>query len=119
MTYLPGPECLRSVAKRCGAACPRALTSTRLKKHAATLFTVLSVADTDAEQLDIVLGHHAGVHTEWEGLPEQTLQLAMVSKLLEALELGRGAGLRGCTLDEVDVHPDGWSLTSPALHPSW
>lgn len=93
--------------------------STRLKKHAATLFTVLSVADTDAEQLDIVLGHHAGVHTEWEGLPEQTLQLAKVSKLLEALELGRGAGLRGHTLDEVDVHPDGWSLTSPALHPSW
>lgn len=119
MTQLPGPECLLSVAKRCGAACPRALTSTRLRKHAATLSTVLSVADTDAEQLDIVLGHHAGVHTEWEGLPEQTLQLAMVSKLLEALELGRGAGLRGRTLGEVDIHPDDWSLTSPALHPSW
>lgn len=110
MTHYRGSDCFRSFAKQCGAACPRTLTSTKLRKHAATLSTVLNMTNTEMDQLANFLGHDIRVHREYYRLPEKTLQLAKVSKLLMALEQGRVAEFSGKTLDEVEIHPDGMSF---------
>lgn len=110
MTHFRGSDCFRSFAKQCGAACPRTLTSTKLRKHAATLSTVLNMTNTEMDQLANFLGHDIRVHREYYRLPEKTLQLAKVSKLLMALEQGRVAEFSGKTLDEVEIDPDGMSI---------
>ncbi|XP_054483191.1 uncharacterized protein LOC129116215 [Anoplopoma fimbria] len=105
-THLRGSDCLRAFAVACGAKCPKALTSTRLRKHAATLSTVLNMTDTEMDQLANFLGHDIRVHREFYRLPEKTLQLAKVSKLLMALEQGRLAEFHGQNLDEITIGPD-------------
>ncbi|KAL1250632.1 hypothetical protein QQF64_018428 [Cirrhinus molitorella] len=62
MTHFRGSDCLRGFAKVCGAKCPKALTSTRLRKHAATLSTVLNMTDTEMDQLANFLGHDIRIH---------------------------------------------------------
>ncbi|XP_059426103.1 uncharacterized protein LOC132160437 [Carassius carassius] len=106
MTHFRGSDCLRGFAKACGAKCPKALTSTRLRKHAATLSTVLNMTDTEMDQLANFLGHDIRIHREFYRLPEKTLQLAKISKVLMALEQGRLAEFDGKNLDEIRIDPD-------------
>ncbi|XP_056118254.1 uncharacterized protein LOC130095524 [Rhinichthys klamathensis goyatoka] len=106
MTHFRGSDCLRGFAKVCGAKCPKSLTSTRLRKHAATLSTVLNMTDTEMDQLANFLGHDIRIHREFYRLPEKTLQLAKISKVLMALEQGRLAEFHGKNLDEIGIAPD-------------
>ncbi|XP_051502746.1 uncharacterized protein LOC127411307 isoform X2 [Myxocyprinus asiaticus] len=106
MTHLRGSDCLRGFAKACGAECPKSLTSTRLRKHAATLSTVLNMTDTEMDQLANFLGHDIRIHREFYRLPVKTLQLAKISKVLMALEQGRLAEFHGKNLDEIGIDPD-------------
>uniref|UniRef100_A0A1A8FTH6 Si:ch73-211l13.2 n=3 Tax=Nothobranchius korthausae TaxID=1143690 RepID=A0A1A8FTH6_9TELE len=106
MTHFRGSDCLRVFATACGAKCSKSLTSTRLRKHAATLSTVLNMTDTQMDQLANFLGHDIRIHREFYRLPEKTLQLAKISKVLMALEQGRLAEFHGKNLDEVQIDPD-------------
>ncbi|XP_067234422.1 uncharacterized protein [Chanodichthys erythropterus] len=106
MTHFRGSDCLRGFAKACGAKCPKSLTSTRLRKHAATLSTVLNMTDTEMDQLANFLGHDIRIHREFYRLPEKTLQLAKISKVLMALEQGKLAEFHGKNLDEIGIDPD-------------
>ncbi|XP_049327921.1 uncharacterized protein LOC125787558 [Astyanax mexicanus] len=105
-THFRGSDCIRGFAKACGAKCPESLTSTRLRKHAATLSTVLNMTDTEMDQLANFLGHDIRIHREFYRLPEKTLQLAKISKVLVALEKGRLAEFQGKNLDEIGIDPD-------------
>ncbi|XP_030205740.1 uncharacterized protein LOC115538217 isoform X1 [Gadus morhua] len=106
MTHFRGSDCIRGFAKICGAKCPKSLTSTRLRKHAATLSTVLNMTNTEMDQLANFLGHDIRIHREYYRLPEKTLQLAKISKLLMALEQGRLAEFHRKNLDEIGIGPD-------------
>lgn len=83
------------------------MTSTRLRKHAATLSTVLNMTDTQMDQLANFLGHDIRIHRQFYRLPEKTLQLAKISKVLMALEKGKLAEFHSKNLDEIDIDPDG------------
>lgn len=107
MSHLRGSDCIRDFAKACGAKCPKALSSTKLRKHAATLSTVLNMTDTDMDQLANFLGHDIRIHREFYRLPDKTLQLAKISKVLLALESGRLAEFHGKNLDEITIDPNG------------
>ncbi|XP_041833038.1 uncharacterized protein LOC121634460 [Melanotaenia boesemani] len=106
MTHFRGSDCLRTFAKACGAKSSRSLTSTKLRKHAATLSTVLNMTDTEMDQLANFLGHDIRIHREFYRLPEKTLQLAKISKVLMALENGRLAEFHGKNLDEIQIDPE-------------
>ncbi|CAM4558620.1 unnamed protein product [Leuciscus chuanchicus] len=106
MPHFRGSYCIRGFAKACDAKCPKSLTSTRLRKHAATLSTVLNMTDTEMDQLANFLGHDIRIHCEFNQLPEKTLQLAKISKVLMALEQGRLAEFHGNNLDEIGIDPD-------------
>ncbi|XP_026120818.1 uncharacterized protein LOC113100254 [Carassius auratus] len=57
-------------------------------------------------QLANFLGHDIRIHREFYRLPEKTLQLAKISKVLMALEQGRLAEFHGKNLDEIGIDPD-------------
>ncbi|XP_036379353.1 uncharacterized protein LOC118774233 isoform X4 [Megalops cyprinoides] len=106
MSHFRGSDCMRIFAKACGAKSPDALTSTKLRKHAATLSTVLNMRDTEIDQLANLLGHDIRIRREYDCLSEKTLQLAKVNKILMALEQGRLAEFKGKNLDQINMDPN-------------
>ncbi|XP_056331763.1 uncharacterized protein LOC130243570 [Danio aesculapii] len=57
------------------------------------------------DQLANFLGHDIRVHREFYRLPESTLQLAKISKVLIAMEKGRLPELQGKGLDGITIDP--------------
>ncbi|XP_014873036.1 uncharacterized protein LOC106936497 [Poecilia latipinna] len=102
--YLRGSDCIRQLVSQCsGLKDSTALTSTKLRKHIATLSTVLNLKTTELDQLADFLGHNIAVHRKHYRLPEGTVQLAKVSKVLLALEQGRLGEYKGKSLDEIHL----------------
>ena len=100
-------DCLRRFAAESGARNPSTLTSTKLRKHVATMSQMLALRKNELDLLATFLGHNIDVHREFYRLPEQTLQVAKVSKLLLAMEHGETRSLQGRNLDDVDVNVPG------------
>ncbi len=109
-SYYRGSDCLRHFAKVCGAKSPESLTSTKLRKQTGTLSQVLNLRNTELDQLADFLGHDIRVHRQFYRLPEGTLQLAKISKVLMALERGCLAEFKGRTLDDINIDPEGTNL---------
>lgn len=107
MSSYRGSDCLRYFASTCGAKRPDTLTSTKLRKQTATLSQILNLSNTELDQLANFLGHEIRVHRQFYRLPEGTLQLAKISKVLMALEQGRLAEFKGKSLDDIAIDPEG------------
>ncbi|KAJ4935949.1 hypothetical protein JOQ06_017474, partial [Pogonophryne albipinna] len=58
---------------------------------------------TELDQLADFLGHNIEVHRKHYRLPEGTLQLAKINKVLLALEQGRIGEYKGMNLDEIHI----------------
>ncbi|XP_069387984.1 uncharacterized protein [Paralichthys olivaceus] len=58
------------------------------------------------DQLANFLGHDIRIHRKFYRLPDKTLQLAKISKILLALENGRLAEFHGKNLDEITIDPN-------------
>ncbi|XP_077073859.1 uncharacterized protein LOC143738123 [Siphateles boraxobius] len=106
VSHYRGSDCIRYFVKACGAKNPLSLTSTKLRKHVATLSKVLNLNDTELDQLADFLGHDIRVHRQFYRLPEGTLQLAKISKILMALEQGRLSEFKGMSLDDINIAPN-------------
>ncbi|KAL2085049.1 hypothetical protein ACEWY4_020567 [Coilia grayii] len=119
MTYFRGSEYINHFAHACGAQHPENLTSTKLRKHIATLSKVLNLSNTELDQLADFLGHDIRIHRQFYRLPEGTLQLAKISKVLMALETGRLFEFKGKSLEDINIDPDGkiqkWFCNWPVL----
>nr|XP_029137256.1 uncharacterized protein LOC114921443 isoform X1 [Labrus bergylta] len=104
-TRLRGSDCIRELARSCGAQKPEAFSSTKLRKQVATLSRVLNLNDTEQDLLADFLGHDIRVHRKFYRLPEGTLHLAKISKVLMACEQGRLADFKGKSLDQISISP--------------
>ncbi|XP_066515340.1 uncharacterized protein [Hoplias malabaricus] len=100
-----GSDALREYAEACGARNPTALSSTKLRKQIATLSTVLNLKENEMDQLANFLGHDIRIHRQYYRLPESTLQLAKMSKLLIAMERGALSEIQGVQLDDIVIDP--------------
>ena len=107
MSFFRGADVLRELVTQCGLKHPEAMTSTKLRKQLATLSTVLNLKTTEVEQLADFMGHNIRVHDKFYKLPESTLQLARVSKVLMAMEQGRVGDFQGMDLDQIHIDPKG------------
>lgn len=106
VSHLKGSECLRKFAKECGAQEPEKLCSTSLRKHIATMSQILNLNENELDVLARFMGHDIKVHREYYRLPDETLQIAKVSKLLLRMEKG-GYGLTaGQSLDSIELEED-------------
>ncbi|XP_029685193.1 uncharacterized protein [Takifugu rubripes] len=101
-----GGECLKKFTQLCGAQHPEALTSTKLRKHIATMSQVLNLEENDCDQLADFLGHDIRIHRQYYRLPQGTLQLARMSKVLLAMEGGTVSKYKGMTLEDIEIDPE-------------
>lgn len=98
-----GYKILSKHAKLCGAKNPSSITSTRLRKHLATLSQLFILSDGEIEQLATFMGHTSGVHRNSYRLPDDVYQTAKISKLLMVMEKGGANEYKGKSLDEINI----------------
>ncbi|KAK7491276.1 hypothetical protein BaRGS_00017547, partial [Batillaria attramentaria] len=102
-THVRGADLIRKFGNECGAKNPNSLRSTLLRKHVATTSQILNLRDNELDHVADFLGHNILVHREYYRLPDETIQLAKVSKLLFCMERGNVPGLKGKNLDDIQV----------------
>lgn len=101
-----GCDVLREFSMACGASNPETLRSTRLRKHIATITQIANLKRNELDMLAKFMGHDVEIHREFYRLPEETTQLAKVSKLLYALDTGKVSSLVGKKLSEIEIDPN-------------
>lgn len=99
--YVRGSEVIKSFSESCGASNPSAIRATNLRKHIATMTQLLNLRKNELDVVANFMGHDIAVHRQFYRLPEETTQLAKVSKLLMAMEKGAIGSLRGKNLDDI------------------
>lgn len=109
--HIRGSDCLRKLSEECGAKQPKLIRSTKLRKQIATLSQILNLKENELDILANFLGHNVRIHREFYRLPQQTLEIAKVSKLLISMENGEFSGLWGKSLVEIEVNVDEGSLS--------
>ncbi len=102
-SFYRGQDCIRMFASQCGAKNPEYLRSTHLRKHVATLSQILNLKNNELDQLANFLGHDIRVHRDFYRLPEATIEMAKISKLLLAMEKGSLTKFQGKSLDEIEI----------------
>ncbi|XP_065936953.1 uncharacterized protein [Magallana gigas] len=98
-----GSDCLRRFAKEAGVDNPTAITSTKLRKQLATLAQILNLNETSQDILATFQGHDIRVHRQFYRLPEDTMQIAKVSKILHSLNNGSISKFKGKDFDEIQL----------------
>ena len=101
-----GSDVLREYSEICGAKKPESLRSTKLRKHIATISQVVNLNENELDILASFMGHDIKTHREYYRLPEETTQLAKVSKLLHALDSGTISSIAGKSLDQIQINMD-------------
>lgn len=66
-----GCDSLKRYAEGCGAKFPENITSTKLRKHIATVSQLLNLQAHELDQLASFMGHNIEVHREFYRLPEE------------------------------------------------
>ncbi|XP_029974322.1 uncharacterized protein LOC115407893 isoform X2 [Salarias fasciatus] len=102
-SHYSGQDCIRKFAVECGSKNPEHLVCTQLHKHVATLCQILSLKDNELDQLANFLGHDIPIRRDFLRLPEATVEMARISKLLLAMENGSLAEFQGKSFDEIQV----------------
>ncbi|XP_071833308.1 uncharacterized protein [Apostichopus japonicus] len=104
--HIRGPDVIRTHARNCGAIHPEYVTSTSLRKHIATVCQIMNLKDNELDIIARFMGHDIRTHREYYRLPDQTLQVAKVSKVLFNIENGNLQNVVGKSLDEIQIQPD-------------
>ncbi|XP_071834860.1 uncharacterized protein [Apostichopus japonicus] len=103
-TPLRAGDTIRELADAAGLKHPENLRCTKLRKHIATLSQLLGLKDHELEQLANHMGHNIAVHREYYRLPQETMLLAKMSKLLCLTEKGQVHQHCGESLDEISIN---------------
>lgn len=103
---LTGYKIMAKHAKQSGVKHPEALTSTKLRKHLATLSQIFSMSSAEIEQLSTFMGHTSNIHRQVYRMPDDIYQTAKISKLLMLMEKGQAGKYKGKTLDEIEMNID-------------
>ncbi|KAJ8013063.1 hypothetical protein DPEC_G00049410 [Dallia pectoralis] len=85
-SYVRGSDCLRKYAHECDANNPESLIHSTVRKDVAIHCQILSLSDSELDQVAKLLGHDTQVHKEYYRLSENAAHLAEISKLLLAMD---------------------------------
>ncbi|CAM4568673.1 unnamed protein product [Leuciscus chuanchicus] len=105
-SFFRGQDCIRLFGSQCGAQHPEYLRSTQLREQVATVSQILNLKDNELDQLANFLGLDIRVHRDYYRLPNATVDIAKMSKLLFAMEKGTLANFQGKSLDEIEIEDE-------------
>jgi len=94
-------DVLRKHAVAANLKNPRSVTSTKHRKHVATVSQVLNLSRQDMETVAEFMGHDLDVHRTFYRLPQETVQVIKMEKLWSAFDNGSVGQYKGMTLDQI------------------
>ena len=97
---------MRKYSVECNATNPLTMRATKMRKHIATMTQLLCLKENELDLVAGHMGHDVRIHREFYRLPESSLQLAKVSKILVMMEKGLAGAYKGKSLDEIDISLD-------------
>ena len=109
VSHLRGCDALRYHSDKCGAKMPELLRSTRLRKHVATMTQLMSLRDNELDVLANYMGHDIRVHRQFYRLPDASIQVAKISKVLFALEGRKGdpfKTINAKSMEDLNLDPE-------------
>lgn len=106
MSCIRSNVCLHKLSRLCKADHPELITTTRLRKHIATVSQILNLKGNELDMLASYLGHNINIHRDYYRLPLDTLEVAKVSRILLAMEKG-STHFHGKSLEEIDINING------------
>jgi len=111
-----GCDAIRKHAIESGAKHPSHLTSTKLRKHLATMSQIMQLSEGSQDMLADFMGHSIRVHREFYRLPLDVLHKAKIAKVLLAINSGSVQGMKGKSLEEIEVDDQGMDNYANKLH---
>lgn len=75
-------DIIRKCSNKCGAKNPQNITSTRLRKHVATVSQILNLSEGDLEQLASFMGHTKDIHKNFYRLSESAFQVNCIMYII-------------------------------------
>ncbi|XP_041472192.1 uncharacterized protein LOC121421512 [Lytechinus variegatus] len=104
--HLRATDTRRNQAQKCGAKYPDQLRLTKLRKYIAVSSQIMNLKDNELDILATFMGHDVRTHRAYYRLPDASLQVAKISKVLFSMEKGDLKAMAGKTLDDVRVDAD-------------
>ncbi|KAL1454610.1 hypothetical protein WDU94_010826 [Cyamophila willieti] len=98
---LSATHALLYFSRKCGAKNPETLKSSLLRKSIATFSQLLHLKENEMHNLADFMGHNFQIHSEYYRLPNEVTQMCHLSKLLVALDQGKGSQYIGKNLTEI------------------
>ncbi|KAL3287151.1 hypothetical protein HHI36_001630 [Cryptolaemus montrouzieri] len=96
--WLSGYHSVKKLAQESGIENPSLFTSTRF-----TILQVIDMTQDELEQFANFMGHTRKTHVTYYRLPQDIYQTAKVSKLLLAINSGKGSFFNKINLDDIDI----------------
>ncbi|XP_060599234.1 uncharacterized protein LOC132752863 [Ruditapes philippinarum] len=84
-----GADVLREVSLQADLKHAKRITSTSLRKQLATMCQVLNLTESSQDILARFMGHDIRIHRAYYRLPQSTLEVAKVSKILHLFNTGK------------------------------
>ena len=116
MMHMRGTDCLRKFADGCGALAPERLRSAKLRIQIATMSQIINLKDNELDILVNFLGHDICTHREFYRLPEATVQIAKVSKLLLSMDQGGRSLEMDQSLDNISLDEEEQLVEGNDMH---
>ncbi|CAC5406034.1 unnamed protein product [Mytilus coruscus] len=98
-----GTHVLKDLAEQSDLEHPERITSTNLRKQLATVSQILGLSENHQDILAKFMGHDIRIHRDFYRLPQNTLEVAKVSKVLHLLNCGKISDIAGKSFDDIDV----------------
>ena len=102
-----GCDVLRELVTECCLTCeikkPSLITSTKLRKHVATVAQIMILNTGELGHLSNHMGHSEAVHREFYRQQESTIEKTHIAKLLQLVNTGKIAKYKGKTLDDISL----------------
>ena len=90
ISHMRGCDSLRKLTEEVPLKHPKLIRSVRLRKHIAMMTQLVNLKDHELDTVAKFMGHDIRTHREHYRLPNGTLQVAKVAKLLISLNEGKG-----------------------------
>ncbi|XP_053400253.1 uncharacterized protein LOC123523522 [Mercenaria mercenaria] len=98
-----GTRALRQLADEADLKHADRITSTTLRKQLATMSQVLDLSESSQDILAQFMGQDIRIHRDFYRLPQSTLEIAKVSKVLHAMNTDMIETVAGKDLDDIDA----------------
>ena len=111
-----GHIALSELAREAACDRPDLITSTRLRKHLASMSVVLNIGEVLQDTVAEFMGHDIRVHRQFYRLPLNVVQKTKVAQILSAVNSGNLDQYRGKAIDDVDLIAKSKNYSLSQLH---